>query len=309
MTMHKLLLTLFCFFLAAHLHANTLEYTRTATPDSITVGDIVTITLSVQHDKNTQVSPDAMTWPDPFMLQEVQKSASVSGNISTDVWVYKVAIFEPGQHNVPETSLTQLLPNGSSVSHKVPKLPLTVVSILPATTSAIGGIKPLLDIAPTLWPWILGLIVIGGVMGWLWHKRRSKHHENTQPKQPVLSPKEEALHASEMLRAAKTIDAQNYKLACLTMTEILKRFLSRQYHQKMQEMTSSEVIDTLKQLHVPPEDILTIRDFFASCDQIKFAKSPSSIAFCYGLLETVCTHIRNSADPTPKSDSQEKPMS
>jgi hypothetical protein len=292
--------------LCAPLWASTFQYTREATPKTITVGDVVDIQLTVTHSDDITVTPDAIVWPEPFMIQSQDTTKTVSGNTLVETWHYKVAVFEPGEQQIPESVLRQILHNGTTVAHKLAAIPLHIVSILPATTNAVGALKPLLGPSLTLWPWLLGLgcLVLG--LWWLWKNKRNKAKALTEEEIPLLSAKEEALLAIETLTTSGSIDRQAYKEACLTMTEILKRFLSRHYHQKMQEMTSEEVSTALQLTPLDLPLLKRVRILLRNCDHIKFANSSSSPEDCYALLKTLrdtISEIADMADPTTEGAS------
>jgi len=300
-----LIATIAIWTLTAPLSAAPFRYTREATPESITVGDLVDIHLSIVHQEDIRVTPDPVVWPETFQFNTVHQTQSVSGNLITDTWHYKVAIFEPGEQTIPEAIVRQTLANGMTVAHKLPAITVNVVSILPANTATVGGLKPLLAPALTLWPWLLGLGCIALVVWGLWKYKRSKVAMHTVVAEPLLSPKEEALLAIETLTSSGIIDRQDYKAACLSMTEILKRFLSRHYHQKMQEMTSEEVSNALQSTSLDIGLLKRIRILLRNCDQIKFANSSSSQDYAYGLCDTlrnIISEIASTADSAAEGD-------
>ncbi len=273
------------------LSATPFHYTREATPQTITVGDIVDVRVTVTHGKDTQVTPDAMSLSDIFLLRSTQHSTTTSGNATVETWIYQIAVFEPGKHRIPESRLRQRLANGNTVIHTLPAIGLSVVSLLPATASAVGSLKPLMDVSLTLWPWLIGLTCLSLGLWWLLRRYRNRHRPVYTDTTPVLSPKEEAMAAIDTLTTSGTIERGDYDMACSAITDILKRFLSRHYQKKMQEMTSSEVIATLRDMALAPWIHTDIQELFSKSDYVKFAHADSSAQACYQLISTLKNSI------------------
>lgn len=306
-TRHQItsILVMAIFFLAAtQTWASSFSYTREASPKSITVGDVVDVHLTVRYSDDTHATPDAIAWKDIFVAQDPQATRTTSGNTITETWHYRVSVFEPGKHNIPATTVRQTLANEAVVIHKLPGIPLNVVSILPATASAVGALKPLLRPSLTLWPWLLGLLALGGLLWWIWRTRQKRHMDKLPQTIPTLSPKEEALAAIQTLLTSGAIDNGQYKDACMAMTDILKRFLSRHYHQKMQEMTSTEVASTLRATTIAKPVLQNIRNLLRDCDQIKFANGSASTAVCQEQVQNLQDIILTLApeDNTPQEE-------
>ena len=189
----------------------------------------------------------------------------------------------------------------------MPPITLNVVSILPPTTSAVGTLKPLMDISLTRWPWLLGgaFFALGAWL--LWRRYRRKQTPDI-PAIPTLSPKEEAMSAIAALTASGAIERGDYDMACSRITDILKRFLSRHYQQKMQKMTSSEVISALQNMGLDPWIYTDIQELFAQSDYVKFAHADSSAQACHHLINTLKKSLLAISESTEKGPEEEAPQ-
>jgi hypothetical protein len=302
-----LLLGLLLLLWGSPIGATSFEYTRHATPQSLTVGDIVDLQLTVTHQDAGQVTPNKLILPAAFLLRGTQYQREVSGNATVETWTYQLTVFETGKHNIPETQLRQKLPNGSTVIHKLPPIALNVVSLLPANTATVQGLKPLLDISLTLWPWLLGLSILTLMAWWAWQHYRTKQYPEQPVIHPPLSPKDEALAAINTLTTSGLMMRGEYDKVYTEITDILKRFLSRHYHQKMQEMTSTEVIQTLKEMDIDPWIHTDIQQLLAQADIVKFAHAPSSEEACYHVITVLKSTIVGIATIAPQTEGDTTP--
>ena len=272
---------------STHLCATAFQYTREATQETLTVGDIVEIRVVVTRNQDTQVTPDTVSLPEIFSLRGPQHTATVSGNSVIETWAYQIAVFEPGKHTIPESRLRHRLAEGNTVIHTLPAITLSVVSLLPSTSSVVGTLKPLLAISLPLWLWLIGVGCLALCAWGLWARYRNRQPPLNVVATPALSPKEDAMSAIDTLATSGAIELGDYAMVYSRITDILKRFLSCHYRQKMQEMTSSEVIRTLRNMGLDPWIHTDIQGLFSQSDYVKFAHADSSAQACYQLINTL----------------------
>jgi hypothetical protein len=289
---------------STHLYATAFQYTREATPETLTVGDVVEVRVVVTHSKDTQVTPDTVSLPEIFSLRGTQHTATVSGNSVIETWTYQIAVFEPGKHTIPESRLRQRLAEGNAVIHPMPAIMLSVVSLLPATASVVGTLKPLLEISLPRWLWLIAMGCLALCAWGLWARYRNRQIPLNGVATPALSPKEDAMAAIDTLATSGAIERGDYAMVYSRIPDILKRFLSRHYGQKMQEMTSSEVIKTLRNMGLDPWIHTDIQRLFSQSDYVKFAHADSSAQACYQLINTLKKSITAIAEPPEPASTQ-----
>jgi cbb3-type cytochrome oxidase subunit 3 len=123
--------------------------------------------------------------------------------------------------------------------------------------------------------WILPILVIIGVVAFLFFRSRKKKREEAAQQLP---PYEEAIEALKVLDHSHYLENDNSKRYYSSLTEILKRYIGREVDDTALESTSNELIERLI-LHkdagnfdFDAETINKIDKILKRADLIKFAK-------------------------------------
>jgi len=133
------------------------------------------------------------------------------------------------------------------------QLSLKVLPVNVSQMSDINDIKPveevpfnLLDWLPDYWwAWLLGLLLIGGGI-WAYFKYFKKGINPLKPIKKRLPPYEEAMINLQNLKAAQLWQQGQEKEYFTGLTDILRMYIDRRFGINAVEMTSSQIIDTLK---------------------------------------------------------------
>ena len=131
------------------------------------------------------------------------------------------------------------------------------LKVLPVDVSQmkdVHDIKPveevpfnLLDWLPNYWwAWLLALLLIGGGI-WAYRKYYKKGINPLKPSRKRLPPYEEAMINLQNLKAAQLWQKGQEKEYFTGLTDILRVYIDRRFHINAVEMTSSQIIDTLKE--------------------------------------------------------------
>jgi hypothetical protein len=133
------------------------------------------------------------------------------------------------------------------------QLSLKVMAVDVSRLKDIHDIKPiekvpfnLLDWVPWFW-WILllALLLLGAVL-WAYHKYYKKGINPLKPVKKRLPPYEEAMLNLQKLKAAQLWQQGQEKEYFTALTDILRVYIDRRFHINAVEMTSTQIIDTLK---------------------------------------------------------------
>ena len=133
------------------------------------------------------------------------------------------------------------------------QLTLKVLPVDVSQMQDINDIKPveevpfnLLDWLPDYWwAWLLGLLlIVAGI--WAYHKYYKKGINPLKPTKKRLPPYEEAMINLQNLKAAQLWQQGQEKEYFTGLTDILRVYIDRRFHINAVEMTSSQIIDTLK---------------------------------------------------------------
>lgn len=130
------------------------------------------------------------------------------------------------------------------------------IKVLPVDVSQmkdIHDIKPVEDVPFNLldwlpdywWAWLLGLLLIIGAI-WAYRKYYKKGVNPLKPSKKRLPPYEEAMINLRNLKAAQLWQQGQEKEYFTGLTDILRVYIDRRFHINAVEMTSSQIIDTLK---------------------------------------------------------------
>lgn len=133
------------------------------------------------------------------------------------------------------------------------QLTLKVLPVDVSQMKDINDIKPveevpfnLLDWLPDYWwAWLLGLLLIGAGI-WAYRKYYKKGINPLKPSKKRLPPYEEAMINLQNLKAAQLWQQGQEKEYFTGLTDILRVYIDRRFHINAVEMTSSQIIDTLK---------------------------------------------------------------
>ena len=133
------------------------------------------------------------------------------------------------------------------------QLTLKVIPVDVSKMEDVNDIKPveevpfnLLDWLPDYWwLWLLGLLLIAAAL-WAYLKYFKKGVNPLKPSKKRLPPYEEAMINLQNLKAAQLWQKGQEKDYFTGLTDILRVYIDRRFHINAVEMTSSQIIDTLK---------------------------------------------------------------
>ena len=133
------------------------------------------------------------------------------------------------------------------------QLTLKVLPVDVSQMKDINDIKPVEEVPFNLfdwlpdywWVWLLGLaLIIGGI--WAYRKYYKKGINPLKPSRKRLPPYEEAMINLRNLKAAQLWQQGQEKEYFTGLTDILRVYIDRRFHINAVEMTSTQIIDTLK---------------------------------------------------------------
>ena len=133
------------------------------------------------------------------------------------------------------------------------QLTLKVLPVDVSQMKDINDIKPVEEVPFNLfdwlpdywWAWLLGLLLIGAGI-WAYRKYYKKGINPLKPSKKRLPPYEEAMINLRNLKAAQLWQQGQEKEYFTGLTDILRVYIDRRFHINAVEMTSSQIIATLK---------------------------------------------------------------
>ena len=134
------------------------------------------------------------------------------------------------------------------------QLSLKVLPVDVSQMKDIHDIKPVEEVPFNMfdwlpdywWAWLLALLLIGGGI-WAYHKYYKKGINPLKPSRKRLPPYEEVMINLQNLKAAQLWQQGQEKEYFTGLTDILRVYIDRRFHINAVEMTSSQIINTLKE--------------------------------------------------------------
>ncbi|MGE5343146.1 MAG: hypothetical protein ACM3SY_16875 [Candidatus Omnitrophota bacterium] len=281
--------------LTAGLTAET-QVSISASDNNVEIGDKINLKILVKT--NTDVQEIKIKFPEkPFDILQQQHTVK---NRQNDYTVLEknisLAFFKVGEFNIGPLTI-QLTKNGKAIETKTTNsIPITVKSALKPEDKDIQPLKDLIAVNGNPLAFFLKyvLIPLAGLLALIaliwWFKKRKKKSEASS--QPLLSPLDELEHAITELWDQKLFDQGKTKFHFLSMTEVLKRFLYRNYGFNAEDLTTSETLDYLKKVEQENVILNDMRYALDIADLAKFAKFIPDPT----VMSKVLHHIHSSID-------------
>jgi len=266
----------------------------------ITIGDKITYTLVVEHDKDTQLlnpKPIVMA-PEHFEtygpdVKLLKSKTAQRGRIWKSI-EYKITAYEPGEYNIPPITIKCLDANGREFSAISKTLGFRVRSVRPNGARTIKDIRGPENVPRNIAPYILIWVVLIaglGVFAYFYFKKR-KVFVTVEPETVILQrlPHEIALDQLREIELMDLVAKGEMKKYCTRISEVIRRYIEKRYGIAALELTTAKVLDALLKRKAPiftnEKDLIDkIGDFLNACDSVKFAKYQPSADEAYNLLQ------------------------
>ena len=261
----------------------------------VSLGDRMTFTVRVEHDPDARV-----VWPDSLDLGSVEVLAvelippASEGGRSISGARFILAAFELGDLDIPSFDVRVEAPDGSSTTLATNPYVITVQSVGLDEGGDIRAIRGPLGIPLSViyvLPWILLLALFGGLVYWLWVRRRPAE---AGPRRAVVIPRfphEDAYEALDRLQASDLVERGEVKEYHILASEIIRTYVEGRYGVYALEMTTGEVVEGLRGGDVLEDAVQTFGWFAGRCDLVKFAKLWPAPDACRDSLEAARTFV------------------
>lgn len=158
---------------------------------------------------------------------------------------------------------------------------LTVMTVPVDTAAGFMDIKQPLDVPFSIqswlsayWPWLAsGVLAVGLIIFLLWYfKKRKSQVVPETPKKPALPAHELALNELAALEAKKLWQQDKIKMYYSELTDILRRYIENRFHVSAMELTSGELLQSLRGILTTETQKIALQQVFHLADLAKFAK-------------------------------------
>lgn len=280
----------------------------TASVDStvIEMGSLATVTLNVSdpaHAGAVVDLPEAGTDLDAFDISAIEADTTPGGytyNIRIQAWY-------PG--------LLTLTPFRYAIGHDTVSSDIVTIKVLPVEMDSTQQLNPMegvvnpprkwYDYIPDWMPWallgLLGLALVG-VAIWLYIMYKRTGTVLLHRPKPI-DPYAEAMAALQSLRQRRLAESGKEKEYYTTLIDILRLYLDRRFGINAMEMSSTQIVDSLRSNPETRNDQPRIKQILQLADIVKFAKvrpMPDDNIKSFNIVE----QFVESTKPVPVEDAQ-----
>lgn len=235
----------------------------------LTVGDQFEVELVVRRLRTVNSSPPFLPDPGSFLVLDRKTVTRYAGDTMVDRHTLKVAAFAPGELKLPPFIVTWQGDTAVFASAS-DSIAVKVESVMSDSMKDVNDLKPQVQYPNLLPIWILlGLIAAGG-LAWLGVRLYRRYRRIRLYGAALPDPWDEARNALERVPASEWLDAGQFKRYYYTLSEILKRYLTRRFGFPAIDQTTTEIARAMKLAKTPERD--GFGEFFRAADMVKYAK-------------------------------------
>ncbi len=276
----KILLILAIFLSGAPwamAQSESVQVKATALPSRVTLGDEIRFLIQVERPKKfTLVPPSNKIKIAPFEIKKIEVSPYVDGkNRVRETFVLTLTIFELGEFKIPPMPIEYKNEGGRVGRVMTEPVSIKVVSVgkKPTDKDDIRPIKgPVSFDLAALRTWLCGIfaVLLAVILAVKIILRRRK--KGVIDPDSLKPPHERAILELERLWKKGFLEAEKNKEFYSELTDILRRYLERQFQVEALEQTSFEIVQTLKAKQFEGAVIVKAKNLLEQSDLVKFAK-------------------------------------
>ena len=280
----------------------------TADRNTVTVGEVVVLTLEVTHPVELAVVIPRLSreWGAfEVVSQSTAQTESNGDGTETTRQRLEVSLFAPGTFETPELSISIRRPDGG-VDRVVPsRVRLTVRSVLTGSDELLKDLRPPADLSPPLWkhPVVLAIAALAVVASMVSVAFLINHHLRARAARPeseddTRTPWEVAI---QEIDGIERLDLpgdgrfkEHYALIFQVMqTYVRATFLENGGRPDARDMTTDEIGTAVWQSSLDRKNARLVVDLLLEADLVRFSNYPSSESEAYGALRQARDIVRD----------------
>lgn len=268
MKKHLLLFLLLTLF--APLAAQELSLIETRAPQSVALAQPFALQYDFSHTPGYQVTLDTDSLSPDFEIKDSVQRQNSPGTVTFDFTVFP---FTLGKSTFTATFL--LTQNGQTAAQSEQE---TFINVTPVKTFHNKELREIrTPHIPAGWlTWLLAALAalaFAGVLRFWYKKTQEKAHAVLQQEEDNRPSDEIALSKIDALLNSGLWEQRHYKLFYITLSDILREYLWRQFQIDASADTSAELLRRVKNMPAMAPLLYALRSFLSSGDLVKFAKA------------------------------------
>lgn len=251
--------------------------------NKIWIGGQTNLKLSVTANSTTKIKwpilKDSIQKIELISIGKIDTSYSTDKKFTTYAQSIVITSFDTGFKAIPPVVFHySQLPDTNKIPIETQALLLHVKGIQVDTTQAIKAIKPplaisfsLIDFLVEYWYYLLAIaLLIGIAIWWLKFRKSTPKTKIELPSEPLKPAHEIALEQLKILEDKKLWQTGSYKSYHSELTDILRTYIEGRYTIMAMELTSEEILKSLRNLD--PTNTEKLSQILLLADFVKFAK-------------------------------------
>ncbi|OQX94830.1 hypothetical protein B6I21_08565 [candidate division KSB1 bacterium 4572_119] len=249
--------------------------------NKITIGDLIKYSIVVTSDENIEIQmPDLGANLGAFEIRDyVDSEPSKKDGQIIQVREYIISTYDIGDYQIPPVTVSYRVGEDSVWKDLTTEnLKITVESLVASEEGDIRDIKPPLEIPKNWWRTIrfavAGLLVLLVIVLVFIYLKRRKQGKSLIPRRekPTRPPHETAIEELEKLIQEQLLEKGETKEYYIRISEIIRQYIEDRFFIIALEMTTHQLIESMKESEVEPEVCNEVEKFLNQCDLVKFAK-------------------------------------
>jgi hypothetical protein len=272
--------------------------------DKLTVGDQFSVELVVKRLRDVQASQPFAARMEPFAIVDRKSVTRYKGDTIVDTHTLKIAAFATGELKLPPF-LVAYPSNGEVLAAASDSVPVKVVSVMAKDMKDINDLKKQVQFPNYLPLWILLGVIAATALGYVGWRLYRRYRRMKLYGAPLPDPWDEALAALDAVPADDWLKSGHTKRYYYTVSEILKRYLTRRFKFPAIDQTTTEIVRTMKTAKTPERE--EFGDFFLRADMVKYAKFVPPDSDVVAVIPTARELVKaTTPKPEPEKDSTTK---
>ena len=286
--------------------ASALTLQASVDKSEITVGDLVTYTLTIRHTEDEHIirTPETTELFGPFEVRQfrtIPTKRTKQGALEERA-EYLLTAYETGDRQIPAASVVFVTSSGDTNQVRSQEMTIRVESVLAqlgADPQHLGE-ADIKDIKPPsaikgrglgwlVWAGAIGLVALA--MGsYVWYKHRLElwRRRVTRIEKPVNE-----LAEFDKIAIRDLLQKREYKTLHILLSEALRRYIERRWDIDAMERTTYEIVEMLRNHDVRSDHVAMVQDYLDDCDLVKFAKYVPPLETMQGMVERAKEIVRN----------------